>query len=492
LAELVRLAVTPAAAGGVPDCPLEPGAFLPRLVITDLTVDGRAVARHEGRVIFLENGLPEDVVSARVTAVEKRIVRARVENILAPSPFRVKPWCPHFPACGACLWLDLAPERLRAWKENHVRQTLRRLGGQGDIPVEPLCPSPLQREYRNKMVFAVGPTQTGEIAPGLRKRSGREILEVPFCALPPAPVMAVLRRLRQRIPDLGFQSYLRFLVFHAPAYRLETRSQLILECITGPEEEEGEAARLRRLGAELREEFSLTGFIHSEQRRFSLLARGERVVSALGGTARWETFGHLLLETPHTCFMQTNTRATEHLYARIRELADMTGRETLWDLYCGAGAVGLYLAPEAGAVWGFDIRKDAIEAARANARRLSFPQCRFFAGDLRHTLPAAAREGEADVLVVDPPRAGLGAEIADLLNRLPAKRLIYVSCDVGTQARDLARLSRTWRAERAWPVDMFPHGPHLENILLFFRRPPQPQTARSGPELESELGTMLA
>jgi 23S rRNA (uracil1939-C5)-methyltransferase len=168
--------------------------------------------------------------------------------------------------------------------------------------------------------------------------------------------------------------------------------------------------------------------------------------------------------------MQTNTGAAERLYARIRELAALTGRETVWDLYCGAGAIGLYLASEAAVVWGFDIQEEAVAAARANARRLSFPHCRFLAGDLRQTLPRAMREAEADVLVVDPPRAGLEAEVADILVRLPAKRLIYVSCDVATQARDMARLQHAWRAERAWPVDMFPHSSHVENILFLSHR----------------------
>lgn len=458
-----------------------PEQLLSGLEITDLTVNGGAVARHEGRVVFLDAGLPGDCVTARVLAVEKRVVRAGLEAIERPSAHRQPSWCPHFTDCGACTWQDLQPERLLDWKREHVRQTLRRLGGGEEIPVAPVLASPLQRGYRNKMAFAFAVDGQGKTVLGLRKRNSHEVVEVTGCSLLPEPAMAIVAHVRRRSEELGLGSWngqgqegeaLRFLVLHMPSYTSAPgQTQIIVECICGPTSggRRGRTAEaLQSLGRELMDGFGVSGFIHTERRQRAPVAQGEKLVASLGKTICQEQYHHLLLETPYDCFMQTNTGAAEALYAQIAAYAGLTGSEVLWDIYCGAGGIGLYMARLAREVYGFDIQEAAIRAARENALRLGFSHCRFQAGDLRLTLAEAAVP--PDVVVLDPPRSGLDAGVVDRVKRLPARSIVYVSCDVGTQARDMAKLREAWQPVEASPVDMFPHTPHVENIVLFTRR----------------------
>lgn len=465
--------------------PLAQGDLLAELEIRDLTVDGGALARHEGLVVFLDSGLPGDVVQARVQSTRKRLVRATVERTLRRSQQWQAPWCPHFGECGACSWQNFSPSALLAWKEEHVRQTLRRLGGGEPVHVEAIAASPAQREYRNKMAFAFGLDSQKKTILGLRKNGSHDIVEVTECRLQSRPAMKILEHVRGRIPELGLTAWddkgrghpaegeLRFLVIHSPVYAQEG-AQLIVECICGqsPDAHKGERSRnsikLRQLGEELMGSFGVSGFIHSERVQRSPLAQAEQIIFSLGESVIAERFHHLLLKAPHDCFMQTNTLAAKLLYARATECAALTGAEILWDVYCGVGGLGLYMAEKAKAVCGFDIQASAIRAAEENSRRLGYDHCRFFAGDLGQSLRKA--EVLPDVIILDPPRAGMDEQVARILADLPAERIVYISCDVGTQARDVDRLRKAgWQAACAYPVDMFPHGPHIENIVLLLR-----------------------
>jgi 23S rRNA (uracil1939-C5)-methyltransferase len=450
------------------------GILLPRLEITDFTVEGKAVARHEGRVVFLDRGLVGDIVSARILVEQKRVLQACVETLITPSPFRQQAWCPHHEDCGACSWQDFDPDRLLLWKQEYVRQTLKRLGGFGEIPVAPVQPSPLQRGYRNKMAFAFARNNNSVTVLGLRKRFSHEIVEVTDCGLAVDPAMAIVAYVRKHISNSNLSAWeydgggsLRFLVLHTPEYREVETQQIVVECIIGPDPSAKKA--LMTMGQELIQHFGITGFVLSERRQRSDVAQGEKVLASLGQNDCLESFGQVLLKSPHDCFMQTNSGAAELVYAQVKDCAALKHTDVLWDVYCGIGGIGLFLAQQVRQVYGFDIQKTAIRAAVENSRRLGFNNCRFQAGDLRQTLLQADKT--PDVIVVDPPRAGLDAEVADILATIPARRLVYVSCDVATQARDLSRLrgakGDAWMPVQAFPVDMFPHSPHVENIVLF-------------------------
>lgn len=461
-----------------------PGVLLSPLEVTDLTLDGGAVARLGHRVVFLDRGLPGEILTARVSRVKKRLLFARVEETLAPSPHAREPWCPHFGSCGGCAAQDLTPEALLEWKARQIGQTIARIGGLKDLPLDPVLASPLSRGHRNKMTFAFAPSWNGVPLAGMRKRKSRDLVEVPSCGLMPEPAMSVVAYVRQRAGELGLQAwsgrggkagkgYLRFLTLRMPALRLQGKPQLVVECITGPED--GEAGipdartRVLELGQELLTGQGVTGFVHWLRKDGADLAEGEKIIASLGQTMIFEQVDHITLAQPPGVFLQTNTGAAALLYRLIAREAGLSGTETLWDVYCGAGGIGLYLADKAGQVHGFDLGSAAVEAARRNAEALGYAHCFYHAGELRQSL-RDPNLPPPDVIVADPPRAGMQTQVVDALNALPAQRLLYVSCDVATQARDLARLAPAWEAEQAFPVDMFPHALHVENVILLRKK----------------------
>ena len=469
------------------DTPCHPGDFLERLVVTDLTVEGKGLARHGGMVVFLDRGLPGTHVSARVVSVKKRVIEAVVLEVLQSSPHVAPLWCPHAGECGACLWQHFSPESALEWKRRHIKESFARIGKITDIEIAPVQPSPKVREYRNKMAYAfVGSPEEGVFLLGLRKRKEHSVVEVTKCGVQPAPAMEILSYVRQAAKRLGLgawtraakgrtSGYLRFLVIHTPEYMPAGKQQVLVECITGANHEalvesidghatvtQAEAVRL--LGEELIQAFDLTGFVHLERKQLGDVAQGERLIRQIGASSYDESFGHLLLTVPHNAFLQTNTGAATLLYELIAREARLDGSQTVWDLYSGIGAIALYLAPRAREVYALEIQADAVIAAQSNAERLGFTRCSFNQGML--TPERIKHAPKPDLIVLDPPRAGLDAPALEALRQAPACRMLYVSCDAGTQARDLAGLAQRWKPVKSFPVDMFPNTPHVENLVL--------------------------
>lgn len=474
-----------------PDSEYEPGALLEELTVTDLTVDGKAVARCQGRVVFLDAGLPGEAVSARVVKTARRIIHARTERVLSPSPHAVAPWCPHAADCGACSWQHFSLEAAREWKQKHVRETLARIGKTVDPAVAPLVPSPLKRAYRTKMSFAFAPIpgrggSAGALL-GLRRFREKTVVEVTGCGMQRPAVMQLLRHVRQSAGNLGLEAwqgsgtgYLRFLVVHTPLYAPQGKEQMLVECVTGPDHghagpgsrTEGRktptnADKVREMGLDLMKEFALTGFVHTERDSPSDVAQGGKTIFQAGSGEYQEAFGPLVLTVPHNAFLQTNSAVAGLLYAGAAEEAGLTGREVVWDLYSGVGSIALYLATRAREAHGFEAQTEAVAAARANSATHGHSHCHFHSGSLSPSLLAAAPR--PDVIVADPPRAGLGEAVCQYLLSTPARRLVYLSCDPGTQARDIARLASAWRVRRSRPYDMFPYTPHVENIVTLDR-----------------------
>ncbi len=449
-----------------------PGGALPPLRITDLTVEGGAVARIEGRVVFLDAGLPGELVRAEVEEVRKKILLARRLETLEPSPHAVEPWCPRTAECGGCPLLGLAPEGRLAWKENHVRQALARIGKVPDVPVENIIPSPKERGGRNRVAYAFGRDAAGAFTLGLRRRGSHEIIPVRECGLQIPEAGDVLRRVRDALNGVALlggrplDGYLSRLIIHTPAFRPAGAPVVLTECLTRPQARPGEHEALWEfLRGILGEDARL---VHSETRDPSS-SRGGRIVRSAGGDAFREEYNGLTLDFPVTAFAQTNTGTAEILYRLVGEQAGLTGRETVWDVYCGAGSIALSLAASAGTVFGCDGVEAAVVAARANATRLGFGHCTFASGPLPKVLAERARVETPDVVVLDPPRAGLEEGVRAFLKNLRARRLVYVACDAASQARDVAALAGAWRPVSCRPLDMFPTTAHVENVLILER-----------------------
>lgn len=472
--------------------PASVGQCFEDLEVVDITVEGGGVARRQGQVVFLDTGLPGDRVDARITSVSKRVVHAVVERVRHACPETVAPWCPHFNECGACSLQHWDYNATLAWKERHVRETLRRIGRVESVPVMAVQPSPELRGFRSKMVYAFAEGEQGRCMLGLRKKdAGREIIEVTECGLQPAPAMDIVAFVRDAVNRLKLapfatarkedgksgktiSGYLRFLVIHTPKLVLDGAPQVVVECITGWDHSgdrldgAGNGDRVLALGKELAARFNLTGFIHSERRQLGDVAQGERIVAVEGSSGYKEQFGHVVVEAPYNAFLQTNTGAAQALYSAVAEEAALSGTEVVWDVYSGVGSIALFLADRAAEVHGFEIQAEAVKAARLNSRTGGYDNCFFHRADL--DLTQAAKAKAPDVLIVDPPRAGMGKAVLDIIRRSPAGKLLYVSCDAATQARDIAQLAPEWTPVVSRPFDLFPYTPHVENLLVLHKK----------------------
>ena len=441
--------------------PFRSGQFL-ELSVDALVSDGRGLGRHDGVVVLVEDALPGQRVRARIAAVRKSLAEAELVEVLERSPDEQGPPCPHAGRCGGCSWQSLAYERQLAWKERIVRDALERVGKVQEPPVLPVLASPCEWGYRNKMEFAFGMSEGGGKAIGLRERGSRNIVEVTGCLLQTPLTMRVLGAVRE-LANGPFRDLAgRFLVVREPK-----AGGCFVELIVGP----GCGAEAGgRFAAALRAEVAeVTGFALSERSATSDVAYGERTLYADGRLE--ERIGDVLLQMGHNAFFQVNTPAAELLYAEAARFAalDELPDPVLWDVYGGVGSIGLSLGRNARVV-AVEEMPGAVRYARSNAKALGMKAYRVEQGDAKSVLGRLVKLGpKPDVVVVDPPRAGIDAKVAQQLVEAAPSRLVYVSCNPATLARDVARLSPAFRLRAARPVDLFPQTPHVETVALLER-----------------------
>jgi 23S rRNA (uracil1939-C5)-methyltransferase len=442
------------------------------LDVESLAYGGNGVARLNGYVVFVRRGLPGDRVRARVTKVKRNHAEALAVELVAPGPHRVEAPCAHFPACGGCRFQDLAYDAQLEQKQRQVDDSLRRLGGVREPPLEEIVPAESIFHYRNKLEYSFTQTPSGP-ALGFH-RAGRwdEVLEVERCWLTSGlgnSIRGVVRdwareeRLEPYSQADG-TGYLRHLVVREG---VNTGQALVL-LVTAPGER-FERDRLVEVLRGLPEVRSIHWAVNDSP------AEVTNLPSELlwGEDAIEERLLGLTFRVRPTAFLQTNTRMAERLYALAIELAGLTGGETVYDLYCGIGTIGLAMASHALTVWGVEVEEESVACALENADLNGIANAAFFAGEVGRSLEELRdRAGEPDVIVVDPPRAGLAGKALKRVGETGAPRLVYVSCNPTTLAGDAKRLREEHGYElvRARPVDMFPHTPHVETVALLERR----------------------
>ena len=439
----------------------------------DLTVDslafgGRGVARHGELVVFVSRALPGDRVRARVTKLKRRHAEARTIEVLEPGPGRVPARCAHFGVCGGCAWQDLDYAEQVRHKAAQVDDALRRLG-RIEIELEPIVPAAEQYGYRNKLEYS---WSHGPEGPSLGfHRAGRwdELVPVETCHIA-SPAGNDVRRAFERWAreaDLRVydgatgEGYLRHLVVREGAHT----GQLLAMLVTAPGPVP-EADRLRAVvpeGVVGRRPRREPGGRRGHSRAGGEAALRRRSLRGAGGRAR--------LAVTAGAFMQTNTVMSERLYELAIEYADLRPSDVAWDLYCGAGAIGLLAAAGAGRVFGIEIAEESVARARENAERNGISNIEFVTGDVAKSVaPLLERAPRPDVVFVDPPRAGLTPKAVKRLVELAPERIVYVSCNPTTLAPNArALVDAGYTLERARPVDMFPHTPHIECVALLRR-----------------------
>jgi 23S rRNA (uracil1939-C5)-methyltransferase len=442
------------------------------LRVDSLAYGGNGVARLNGFVVFVRRGLPGDTVRARVTKVKRGFAEAVTEQVVSPGRNRVEAPCAHFPACGGCRFQDLAYEEQAAQKDAQVRDALVRLGGFREPPLEPILPAASRFHYRNKLEYSFTGTEDG-VGLGFH-RAGRwdEVLDVERCWLTTDVGNAIRNAVREwareeRLEpyDQDTQSgYLRHLVVREG----RNTGQVLVQLVTAPGErfDTGYFCDVLRRFPEVRSiHWSVNDSPAEVTNLPTTLLWGEEAIE--------EELAGLRFRIRPNAFLQTNTEMAERLYALAREYAGLTGRETVYDLYCGTGTIGLTLARDALTVWGVEISEESVACAIENAELNAIGNAAFFAGNVGQSLEELAeRAGPPDVIVVDPPRAGLAGKALRRTGRLAAPRIVYVSCNPTTLASDLKVLRDDWgyTLARARPVDMFPHTPHVECVALVERR----------------------
>jgi len=450
------------------------------LTIDSLAFGGNGVARLDGFVVFVRHGLPGDTVRARVTKVQRRHAEALATEILASGPQRVEAPCAHFPACGGCRFQDLAYESQVATKEQWVRDSLQRLAGLADVPLEPILPAASQFDYRNKMEYSFSQTEDGPTL-GLHK-AGRwdEVLPIDKCWLTSDLGNAIRNRmhewaLEEKLPGYDqetHEGYLRHLVIREG----RNTGQALVQLVTA----RGERFDRERL-IEVLTEFPEVRSIHWAVNPGVAEVTNLPTELIWGEDAIEEEIDGLRFRVRPNAFLQTNTEMATQLYALAREYAGLTGGETVYDLYCGIGTIGLSMAAKAMTVWGIEISEESVACAIENSELNGIGNAAFFAGNVGEVLDdLRQRAGDPDVVVVDPPRAGLAGKALKRLGEIGAPRVVYVSCNPTTLAGDLKRLSDDYgyRLVKARPVDMFPHTPHVECVALLERE----QTAAAAAE----------
>jgi 23S rRNA (uracil1939-C5)-methyltransferase len=435
------------------------------LTIESLAFGGAGVARLDGYVVFVQDGLPGDRVRAIVQKSKRAFAEARVSEIVDPSPERVPPVADH----PGAPWQSLPYERQLEVKQAQVDDALRRLGRLESHALEPIVPASETWRYRNKLEYSFGSDSSGQLVCGFHV-PGRwdEIVEVADCLLASESANAARERVVQWCRAQALQPHDRRtgegLLRNLVVREGRRTGQLQLRLITSPGQLDTQGL-VDAAGP-------VHGLLWTRLDSVAEVTRGGETELLAGEAELTEEIGGMRFRISPEAFFQTNTEMAARLYGLAIEYAELRGFERVYDLYCGIGTIGLLMAPRAAEVWGLELAEEAIADAIANARANEIDNARFFAGDVRLALrELAARAGQPDVLVLDPPRSGLSKKVVRRIIEAGPQRIVYVSCNPTTLAPNAAQLVEAgYELRRVRPVDMFPQTPHIECVAQLVRQ----------------------
>ena len=440
--------------------------------IEDCGIDGEGIGKADGFTVFVKDAVIGDTVRAKIMKAKKNYGYGRLMEVLEPSPYRVEPKCPYARQCGGCQIQALSYEQQLAFKEAKVRGHLERIGGFREIPMEPVIGMENPYHYRNKAQFPVGRGKDGRIITGFYAGRTHSIIENRDCALGVAVNREVLDRVIAYMEKYHVEPYDEMtgkgLVRHILIrYGFFTGEVMVCVVVNGNKLPHSEV-----LVDTLREIAGMTSITLNENRSRSNVILGEKLYLLWGQTYITDKIGDISYQISPLSFYQVNPGQTQKLYAKALEYADLHGEETVWDLYCGIGTISLFLAQQAKFVRGVEIVPAAIEDAKRNAQLNGIHNVEFFTGKAEEVLPQEYEKNGiyADVIVVDPPRKGCDEVLLKTILKMQPKRVVYVSCDSATLARDLKYLCENgYRLERVCPVDQFAHTVHTENVAKLER-----------------------
>ena len=450
------------------------------LRIAQMAFGGSGVAKHEGLVVFVRGAIPGDHLSAQVIKKKKDYAEARIVSLLELSPDRVFAPCPYSGHCGGCQWQHVGYQRQLEYKKRHVQDALARIGNLSGIPIHDPLSSDKVFGYRNKMEFSFSTTRwspegaadrgEGVLALGLHAPGTfYKVIDVESCLLIEEKGNEILRFVKGFARESGLpaydlkthQGFWRFLTLrYSPSF-----NEWMVNIVTQEERRsvmEACAQNLRKLFPEV------ITFVNNISARKASVAVGEKETVLLGDSTLSDRIGPYLFYISANSFFQTNSSGALKLYQKVLEYADLSGRETVLDLYSGTGTIPVFLAKNSKMVIGMEIVSSAVGDAERNCRSNGIENCSFIPGDIRQNL--ASLKIKPHVLIIDPPRAGMHQEVLARAMGLGSERIIYISCNPGTLARDLGEMSRDYEVAEIQPVDMFPHTYHVEVVAKLVRR----------------------
>jgi len=456
------------------------------LEIEKFADNGKSLARVDGYVIFVEGAVPGDRVKAYVHRTKSNYAEAKLDTLLRRSDLRTEPRCRYAEACGGCKWQHVVYEGQLDMKRQSVAEAFQQHTDFKNVHVRSTIGSPKRFFYRNKMDFDfsadrwltreeidTGKNFDTDFALGLHvPRNFFKVLDLQECHLHSERSVRLINGIRDFVKKQGWapwdirnhEGFLRHLVLRTGEKTGDT--------MVNPVTYEAPDDRVAALADFLQAEFpDVTTYVHTNHTGRSQNPEGEEQV-VFGPGVIYDEIGDYRFEISPSTFFQTNTLQTEQLYEVAREFADLQPSDRLYDLYCGAGTISLFMSEHVAAVIGAELVEDAVENARTNAKMNDVDNCTFVSGDLKNLLTPnfAAEHGAPDVLIVDPPRAGMHKDVVAQIAELAPERFVYVSCNPQTQVRDLERLRDVYRVDAVQPVDMFPHTPHVENVVRLSAR----------------------
>ncbi|MCC6185560.1 MAG: 23S rRNA (uracil(1939)-C(5))-methyltransferase RlmD [Chitinophagaceae bacterium] len=461
-----------------------------RITLQDLRInsyaaEGKSIGTMEdGKVVFVENVIPGDVVDVYITKNKKSFAEGRMARLVSPSPLRVTPFCTHFGVCGGCKWQMLPYENQLLYKQQQVADQMRRIGHVTLPEIEPIAGSERTTFYRNKLEFTfsnkryrtveelseLGDKEVpqeqglGFHAPGLFDK----VVPVHYCHLQSEPSNKILNTLRKyteehSLPYYDFRAHTGYM--RNVTIRVATTGEVLVNLVL---HEDDEGSRTPMLEFLLQAVPEISTLCYTINPKWNDSIYDLEVHTFFGAGYITEKLENFTFNISPKSFFQTNTTQAENLYRITRDFAGLTGNEVLYDLYCGTGSIGIFCSQNAKKIIGIEVIDQAIADAKLNAEQNNIGHAHFFAGDVAAicTDDFFAQHGKPDVIITDPPRAGMSEKLVQQLLKMRAPKIVYVSCNPATQARDLALMAEVYTITRMRPVDMFPHTHHIENVVL--------------------------
>ena len=460
--------------------------ILENVLIEGVAAEGKAIARIDGVVLFVEYAVPGDVVNVKIIKKKKNYMEGVISSMIKPSEQRMEPFCEHFGICGGCKWQHLPYEMQLQAKQQQVYDQLVRIGHLSIPEISPIIPSDNTRYYRNKLEFTFsskrwiyGDENPEELSPqercGLGFHVGRffdKVLDIKHCWLQKEPS----NRIRLFMKDYALSHGLEFYnirentgFLRNMVVRSNTAGDIMLTVVFAFEDHSLMDPFLSSIYEAFPEIKSLYYVINS---KLNDSISDQECILFRGDDAIWERMENLRFKIGPKSFYQTNSEQAYKLYSAARNLAALEGGEVVYDLYTGTGTIAQFVSAKASKVVGIEYVKEAIDDANVNAEANGITNCSFYAGDMKDVLTSdfIKENGTPEVMIIDPPRSGMHPDVVKTILEAAPQRIVYVSCNPASQARDLAMMSEKYEITAVQPVDMFPQTIHVENICALKRK----------------------